>query len=86
MAPRGSADSVFKEFESNGWPSVGLACMVGLNGPVPYLGGADSTVHLSEELKNSAWTLPRSMVVTALSNYVTSFIIVGESPETLTSA
>ena len=79
MAPRGNASSVFTEFESNGWPTTGLACLVGLNGPVPYLTGADSSVHLAEELKNSAWTLPRSMLVTAITNYITSFIIVGTS-------
>ena len=77
MAPRGTASSVFTEFEGNGWPSVGLACLIGLNGPVAYLSGADSSVHLSEELKNAAWTLPRSMLFAAISNYVTSFIIVG---------
>ncbi|KAL8717407.1 MAG: hypothetical protein Q9225_005338 [Loekoesia sp. 1 TL-2023] len=77
LAPRGTASSVFTEFESNGWPTVGLACLAGLNGPVPYLTGADSTVHLSEELKNAAWALPRSMVATAISNYITSFVVVG---------
>ena len=77
MAPRGTASSVFTEFESNGWPSTGLACLVGLNGPLPYLLGADSSVHLAEELKNSAWRLPRSMLVTAVTNYITSFIVVG---------
>lgn len=51
MAPQGTASSVFTEFESNGWPSVGLACLVGLNAPVAYLTGADSSAHLSEELK-----------------------------------
>ena len=76
MAPRGTASSVFTEFESNGWPTTGLACLVGLNGPLPYLTGADSSVHLAEELKNSAWRLPRSMLVTAITNYITSFIIV----------
>ena len=82
MAPRGSASSVFTEFETNGWPTVGLACLAGLNGPVPYLTGADSTVHLAEELKNASWALPRSMVATALSNYITSFIVVGKFPFT----
>ena len=76
-APRGTASSVFTNFETNGWRTTGLACLVGLNGPVPYLAGADATVHLSEELKNSAWTLPRSMLVTAITNYITSFIVVG---------
>ena len=77
MAPRATASSVFSEFESNGWPTTGLACLVGLNGPIPYLAGADASVHLAEELKNSAWRLPRSMLVTAISNYITSFVIVG---------
>ena len=76
-APRGTASSVFTDFESNGWPSTGLACLVGLNGPIPYLSGADSSVHLAEETKDSAWTLPRSMLITAITNYITSFIIVG---------
>lgn len=77
MAPRATASSVFSEFESNGWPTTGLACLVGLNGPLPYLAGADASVHLAEELKNSAWRLPRSMLVTAISNYITSFVVVG---------
>ena len=77
MAPQGTASSVFTEFESNRWPATGLACLVGLNGPIPYLSGADSSVHLAEELKNSAWRLPRSMLVTAITNYITSFVIVG---------
>ena len=76
--PRDTASNVFTEFESNGWPTTGLACLVGLNGPLPYLSGADSSVHLAEELRNSAWGLPRSMLLTALTNYVTSFIVVGQ--------
>lgn len=78
MAPRGTASSVFTEFESNGWQSVGTACLVGVNAPVAYLAGADSSVHLSEEIQNSAWTLPRAMLVTAISNYITAFIVVGK--------
>lgn len=86
MAPQGTASSVFADFESNGWPTTGLACLVGLNGPLPYLTGADSSVHLAEELKNSAWRLPRSMLVTAITNYITSFIIVGASFSTAASS
>lgn len=77
MAPRATASSVFTEFETNGWSTTGLACLVGLNGPLPYLLGADSSVHLAEELKDSAWGLPRSMLVTAITNYITSFVVVG---------
>ena len=77
MVPWGTASSVFTKFENNGWPTTGLACFVGLEGPLPYLAGADSSVHLAEELKNSAWRLPRSMLLTAILNYITSFVIVG---------
>lgn len=77
MAPHSTASSVFTDFELNSWPTTGLACFVGVNGPLGYLTGADSSVHLAEELKNSAWRLPRSMLLTAISNYITSFIIVG---------
>lgn len=76
MAPHSTASSVFTDFELNSWPTTGLACFVGVNGPLGYLTGADSSVHLAEELKNSAWRLPRSMLLTAISNYITSFIIV----------
>ena len=77
MAPRSTAKSVFTDFELNGWPTTGVACLVGLNGPLPYLLGADSSVHLAEELKDSAWRLPRSMLLTAVSNYASAFVIVG---------
>ena len=79
MAPRGSSTSVFTEFESNGWPSPGVACLAALNGPV-YLSGADSQVHLAEELKDAAFVLPRSMMITAILNYASSFVILGTFP------
>lgn len=77
MAPKSTASSVFTDFESNGWPTTGLACLIGVNGPLGYLTGADSSVHLAEELENAAWRLPRSMLLTSLINYITSFMIVG---------
>ena len=76
MAPRGSVTSVFTEFKSNGWSSPGLACLAAVNGPV-YLTGADSQVHLAEELRDAAYVLPRSMMITAISNYISSFVILG---------
>lgn len=75
MAPR-SDSSVLTTFESNGWSSAGLACLVGLNAAVGDVIGADSSVHLSEELKNASWILPRSMMATALMNYILGFIMI----------
>lgn len=68
MAPRGDS-TVFTTFESNGWPSPGLACLVGLNGAVANIVGADSSVHLAEELENASWVLPWSMMAAAVTNY-----------------
>ena len=78
MAPR-SDSSVLTTFDSNGWSSAGLACLVGIAAPVVTTIGADSSCHLSEELKNASWILPRSMLATALTNYILGFIMLGES-------
>ena len=66
-------------FESNGWPSNGVACLVGLVAAINDIIGTDSSVHLSEELHNAAWILPRSMVATAIMNYVSGFITISMS-------
>lgn len=71
MGPRASASETFFHFEDLvGWGSTGLACLVGISSPVVTLVGADSSCHLSEELKNAAWVLPRAMVATAITNYI----------------
>jgi choline transport protein len=37
--------------------------------------GSDSSVHLSEELQEAAWVLPRSMVTSAAVNYTLAFLM-----------
>jgi len=78
MAPR-SNSSVLTTFETNGWPSSGVACLVGLNAAIGDFIGADSSVHLSEELNNASWVLPRSMIATAIMNYALGFIVISVS-------
>jgi choline transport protein len=47
LSPRQSARTVFTEFtNANAWPSQGLACLVGIIGPMYSLLGADSAVHM----------------------------------------
>ncbi|KAK5120617.1 hypothetical protein LTR85_005975 [Meristemomyces frigidus] len=75
MGPRGGAETV-TTFSSNGWGSTGLSCLVGLLSPIITLVGADSQCHLSEELHNAAWVLPRAMVATATANYIMGFVMV----------
>lgn len=75
MAPR-SDPSVLTTFSSNGWSSPGVASLVGISAAVGDVIGADSSVHLAEELKNASWILPRSMIATAVMNYVFGFITI----------
>lgn len=74
MGPRGGTETV-TTFSSNGWSSTGLSCLVGILSPIITLIGADSQCHLSEELYNAAWVLPRAMVATATANYVMGFVM-----------
>jgi amino acid transporter len=75
MGPRGGGSSTVTTFESNGWSSVGLSCLVGILSPVVALIGADSQCHLSAELQNAAYVLPRVMVVSATVNYIMGFVM-----------
>ncbi|KAG8623576.1 hypothetical protein KVT40_008552 [Elsinoe batatas] len=76
MGPRAPASQVFTQFEDNaGWGSIGLACLVGISSPVITLVGADSSCHLSEELINASWVLPRAMIATAITNYALGFLM-----------
>ncbi len=75
MAPR-SDSSVLTTFSSNGWSSPGVASLVGISAAIGDVIGADSSVHLAEELKNASWILPRSMIAAALMNYVLGFLTI----------
>jgi choline transport protein len=76
MAPRSDPKTVWTQFEDNsGWGSKGVATLVGILGPMVTLIGSDSSCHLSEELKDAAYILPRAMVATAVVNYSMGFIM-----------
>ncbi|KAF2795955.1 amino acid transporter [Melanomma pulvis-pyrius CBS 109.77] len=76
MAPRSDPKTVWTKFEDNsGWGNVGLSTLVGILGPIVTLIGSDSSCHLSEELKDAAWVLPRAMVATAIVNYAMGFVM-----------
>jgi choline transport protein len=76
MGPRSDTETVWTRFEDNsGWGNRGVATLVGILGPIVTLIGSDSSCHLSEELKDAAWALPRAMVATALVNYSLGFIM-----------
>jgi amino acid transporter len=75
MGPRADATVTFTQFEdANGWGSVGLATLIGIVGPTTTYLGADSAVHLAEELKDASYVLPRAMFSAAIINYVMGFV------------
>jgi amino acid transporter len=77
LAPRSSPKEVFTEFSNfGGWSSTGLAFMVGLLAPVYTLIGADSAVHMSEEIKDASIVLPRAIIWAASVNGTLGFIMV----------
>lgn len=76
MGTRDTASDVFTDFQDqNDWGSTGLATLIGMVGPASTLLGADSAVHLSEELKDAAYVLPRAMFTAAIINYILGFTI-----------
>lgn len=69
LSPRGSASDVFGTITNlGGWSTNGLSFMVGILTPVYTLLGADSAVHMSEEIKDAAVTLPRAIMTSAFFN------------------
>jgi choline transport protein len=77
LAPRSSATQVFTEFTNlGGWSTTGLAFMVGLLSPIYTLIGADSAVHMSEEIKDASIVLPKAIMWAALLNGSLGFVMV----------
>ncbi|KAF1949764.1 amino acid transporter [Byssothecium circinans] len=75
IGPRSDPTEVWTNFEdSSGWGSKAVAALVGMSAPILTLVGSDSTCHMSEEIENAAWVLPRAMVATSISNYALGFI------------
>jgi choline transport protein len=63
LSPRNSASDVFIGLTNfGGWPTTGLSFMVGLLSPIYTLLGADSAVHMSEEIKDASIVLPRAIM------------------------
>ncbi|KAI1646302.1 putative GABA permease [Daldinia loculata] len=73
LAPHGDA-SIFTTFvNEGGWPTQGLSFMVGLPSAVFSLIGADSAVHMAEEIKNASTVVPRAILITIILNGVLGF-------------
>ncbi|KAF2472816.1 amino acid transporter [Lindgomyces ingoldianus] len=76
LAPRSKPSDVFGQFQDNaGWGNVGLSCLVGQLAPIFSLLGSDAATHMSEELRDASYTLPRAMLWTAISNSILGLVM-----------
>ncbi|OQO02777.1 hypothetical protein B0A48_11059 [Cryoendolithus antarcticus] len=62
-APKASAREVFADFQNlGGWPNMGVALMAGQLSAIYMMCGMDSSCHISEEVRDAAKSVPRSMM------------------------
>ncbi|KAF7136743.1 hypothetical protein CNMCM5793_006212 [Aspergillus hiratsukae] len=77
LAPRNSAKAVFTDFNNaGGWNSDGTATLVGLSTTITAMIGYDCSVHMSEEIKDAAETLPKAMMSAVAVNGVLGFVMI----------
>ncbi|KAJ5892474.1 hypothetical protein N7504_009165 [Penicillium tannophilum] len=77
LSPTVPPSEVFGSIEDRGgWGNNGLACLVGLIGPIYALIGPDSAVHMSEEIRDASRVLPLGMVWTLVLNGSTGFVMI----------
>lgn len=69
LAPRNPAEVVFTQFQNlGGWSSQGVSFMVGMLTTVYGLLGADSAIHMAEEIRDAGLVLPRATMWSILMN------------------
>lgn len=74
LAPHSSPQEVFGVFaNAGGWPTQGVSFFVGIVGLVFAFIGTDGAVHISEEVRNAAVVVPRSMILSVLINGLLGF-------------
>ncbi|KAI8955179.1 putative GABA permease [Xylaria longipes] len=63
LSPHGSAKDVFDTWANSGlWQTQGLSFSVGIIGSVFAFLGGDCAIHMSEEIRNAAMVVPRSLM------------------------
>ncbi|KAI0120315.1 amino acid/polyamine transporter I [Hypoxylon sp. NC0597] len=73
LAPHGNTSFFTTFVNTGGWPTQGLSFMVGLPTAVFSLIGADSAVHMAEEIKDASTTVPRAIMISIVLNGVLGF-------------
>ncbi|KID74980.1 uncharacterized protein G6M90_00g055710 [Metarhizium brunneum] len=70
-APRATSEQVWTEFENaGGWPSLTLAVLIGQMTGANFEVGVDVAVHMSEEVRNAASSVPKAMLAVFLCGFV----------------
>ncbi|KAK4158689.1 amino acid transporter [Cladorrhinum sp. PSN259] len=73
---RATASDVFTKFEDQmGWGNTGLAVLIGLLGPSVSFVGVEAGVHMSEEVRDAAYVVPRAMMWTWFGNGLMGWIM-----------
>ncbi|TKA82759.1 hypothetical protein B0A55_01090 [Friedmanniomyces simplex] len=73
-APIASHSQVWTEFRNEGgWSSTGLAVLVGQLTGISEQVGIDTTAHMSEEVKNASRTIPKTILIVYVLNFVLLF-------------
>lgn len=68
-APRATHQQVWSSWQNEGgWSSIGLAVMVGQLSGIGLQCGIDTAAHMSEEVKDAATSIPRTMIAVYLIN------------------
>ena len=76
LSPTADARDVWLQFtNAGGWSSTGTSTMVGLLSPIVSMLGFDCVVHMSEEIKDASYTLPRAMLWSVAFNAALGFIM-----------
>ena len=77
LAPRNTAKAVFTEFADNGgWGSTGIAVLIGMAQIASSMAGFDCAVHMAEEIKDAATTLPKAIMSGVAVNAVLGFLAI----------
>jgi len=76
LSPRGDSREVLLEFTNlGGWPTDGLAAMIGLTTPLSIWIGYETPVHMAEEVHDASRNLPKSILGAVSLNALLSFLM-----------
>ncbi|PQE03917.1 amino acid polyamine transporter I protein [Rutstroemia sp. NJR-2017a BVV2] len=73
LAPHSDSHEIWTHFINSGWSTMGLAFFVGLEGVAAPFVGTDGAIHMSEEIKGAARTVPRAMLSSIIINGILGF-------------